>query len=1453
RLAPRQLFEHPTVGELAALAGVGARSQHEQGMVVGAVALTPIQRWFFEGESPEPHHFNQEVVLRVRRPIETERLRKALGSLLEHHDALRLRLRLRRDARGAAGWTQEIVPADGVVPLVVVDLGNLPPAEQKAAFEAKAAEIQASLDLGAGPILRAALVELGGGQPQRLLIVVHHLAIDGVSWRILLEDLETAYGQIGDGESVCLPAKTTSFQQWAAELERAATDLAISDEAEQWLAIAEAPAAASLPVDYTTCENLTGAAQTVTVELDAEETQALLQKVPAVYGTQINDVLVSALARAFHGWMGSCRLRLDLEGHGRQEELVEGVDLSRTVGWFTSLYPVVLELASCDAGAVLRAVKEQLRQVPRGGIGYGLLRHPGGAQGSGETAVDGTDAAAKLVEVAGRLQASPGAEVCFNYLGQIDSVGSDFFVAAMEGGGPSCSAHARRRYLLETNAWVKEGRLSVHWRYGKSVHRRETVEAVAGQFVQALRELIAHCLEPEAGGYTPSDFPLAAAAGLDQAGLDALVARATGSRRRGAIDDIMPLTSMQQGMLFHTLFAPRSEMYYEQTACLLEGRLEVDVLERAWRRAIGRHPVLRTSMAWEDLVEPLQIVHRAVELSLVREVWEDSDGTTAEEEEARLEAHLGEQRKQGFDLGRAPLLRVEVIRRSSSRHWLVVAFHHTLMDGWSWMALVREVLLDYAAECRGATHVPEPVRPYRDFIAWQRAKAGRARIRQFSTAGAGRASMAQPESGVGLATDGDAERYWRRELAGFTAPTRLCGDRGPGRRADDSRRHAEAEVSLAADRSAALRELGRRQQLTLNTLVQGAWAVLLARTSGEDDVVFGVTTSGRTASLAGIESMVGLLINTFPVRAKVRASDETMPWLRQLQERQAESREQEHCPLSQIQQWSEVEGGQPLFESLLVFENYPVEEAFASLATGFVVRTVRTVETTSYPLTLVAMPGERIVFKLDYDCERFAATDAERILGHLVRLLEGMVANPGTRIGRLPLLTEAEGHRLLVEWNDTAVDYPRERCIHELFEEQAARTPDAVAVEHEREQLTYAELDERANRLACYLRKLGVGPEAVVGICVERSLEMVVGILGVLKASGAYLPMDPRYPEERLAFMMDDAGISVLLTQAKLEPVLPASSRRQVRRVAIDRDWPEIAQEPPGSPRSEAVPDNLAYVIYTSGSTGRPKGTLLCHRGVCNLVADQSRIVPLDPADRVLQCASFGFDASVWEIYGALLAGATLVMVKRESLLPGRDLQETLRAQCISAALLLPAALTTLDESDVPDLRTVLYGGDVCPSAVSVRWGERSRAGEGRQFINAYGPTEATVFVSTAAYCGANRAQVIGRPIANTTMYVLDASFCPVPVGIPGEICIAGVGLARGYLGRVEQTAERFVPNPFGGEPGARLYRTGDLGRYLADGSIEYLERMDQQVKVRGFRIEPGELEAALTTHPAVE
>ncbi|MCL5996770.1 MAG: amino acid adenylation domain-containing protein, partial [Chloroflexi bacterium] len=592
-------------------------------------------------------------------------------------------------------------------------------------------------------------------------------------------------------------------------------------------------------------------------------------------------------------------------------------------------------------------------------------------------------------------------------------------------------------------------------------------------------------------------------------------------------------------------------------------------------------------------------------------------------------------------------------------------------------------------------------------------------------------------------------------------------------------------------------------------------------------------------------SMVGLFINTLPVRVALPPHARLIPWLQQLQAQQAQLRQYEHCPLVHIQGWSEVPRGQPLFDSILVFENYPID-ALQHLDVGLRIRDVRSIEQTNYPLTIVSGPGDTLKLKISYDSRRFDADTIGRMLGHLQTVLESFAADTDQLLGSVPLLTETERHLLLVEWNDTATPYPGNLCAHQLIEAQAQRTPDAIAVTFEGQSLTYRELDCRANQLAHHLRALGFGHERLAGIYVERSPEMIIAILGVLKAGGAYLPLDPSYPRARLTFMLEDAQIAVLLTQQRLMEHLPSY---QAQVICLDTHWDAIAQESEAPLLSDAGPDNLAYVIYTSGSTGTPKGVLLHHRGLCNLALAQDRAFAIGAGSRVLQFAPLSFDASVAEIFSALAGGATLCLAHQEQLTSLDDLHQLLREQHITTATLPPAVLALLDPHGLTELHVLIAAGEACPVELATRWAP------GRAFFNGYGPTETTVGPSWYRVEEGHPLGTtvpVGRPITNVRLHLLDASMQPVPLGVPGELYVGGVGVARGYLNRPELTAQKFLPDPFSPEAGAQLYKTGDRMRWRADGNLEFLGRTDQQVKLRGFRIELGEIEAVLAQHPAL-
>jgi surfactin family lipopeptide synthetase C len=892
------------------------------------------------------------------------------------------------------------------------------------------------------------------------------------------------------------------------------------------------------------------------------------------------------------------------------------------------------------------------------------------------------------------------------------------------------------------------------------------------------------------------------------------------------VEDIYPLSPPQQGMLFHTLYAPQSGIYCEQLGMTFHVPLEKELFKNAWQYVIERHPILRTAFVWEGLDEPLQVVRRHVEIP-----WEEYDwqGESAAEHVAHLQAFLQADRIRGFELAHAPLMRLTLLRLSPDKAHCVWSYHHLLLDGVSTHLILNEVFACYRALQQGQMpNLPRP-RPYRDYIAWL---------------------QEQDLSG--------AEAFWRQHLKGFTAPTPLVVDRPSGAGASAPEEESgEYELHLSHDRTTALQTFARQHQLTLNTLLQGTWALLLGRYSGETDVVFGITVSTRPATLVGAESMVGVFINSLPLRVHVSPEEQVLPFLKKVQAAQIEARQYDYSPLVQVQGWCEVPRGQPLFESLLVFENY------STAATQTEPKEERRMadtwwgkERATYPLTLTVSPHAELLLRVGYELARFEEPAIQRLLGHLLQLLEGMLAEPEQQLRAIPLLTAPERHQLLLEWNHQtagASDDLLEACLHELFEAQVARTPDAVAVTYGDFQVTYAELNARANQVARYLSQRGVRSETLVGLCVERSVEMVLGLLGILKAGGAYVPLDPSYPPERLAFMLADAHAPVLLTQEALSNQHAStfqSSSTSPQVILLDADWPQIAQENAANLANGVSPANLAYTIYTSGSTGQPKGVMVSHRGLGNLARAQIDAFAVTPDSRVLQFASPSFDAAVSELAMALLAGATLCLGSEPMLHSAPDLLRLLREQSITTVTLPPSLLAVLPVEELPALRTIVVAGEVCQPEWLARW-----ATEGRHLRNAYGPTEATVCATIMLWDGSRPNLPIGRPIANTTVYLLDQRMEPVPIGVIGELYLGGIGLARGYLGRPDLTAERFVPHPFADEKnaGARLYKTGDLARYLPDGNLEFVGRRDTQVKVRGYRIELEEIEARLAAHPAVQ
>lgn len=1392
-LTPRQIFEHPT---LAALAGVAEtvsqtvdKQGDEQGRITGHVSLTPIQRWFFEQNFPAPAHWNMSLLLETNERLDTSLVEQTLAHLLEHHDALRLRF-AREDSGQENGWRQFIANAEEPLQCVSrVDLSGVTAEEQRSAIEAVAEQAQQRLDLGNGPLVRVVLFDLGASG-QRLLFVVHHLVIDGVSWRILLEDWERVYRQLQSGERVELPSKTTSFQRWAQRLDQLAQTTELQRESHYWTTASQHTS--RLPVDARG-RNIEGVGRTLTVSLSIDETNALLQDVPAAYHTRIDDALLTALARAFRHWTHEDALLLELEKHGR-EELFEDVDLSRTVGWLTSAFPVLLKLRqTATLGDDLKSMKEQLRRIPRGGVGYGLLRY-----------------LCRDEEVARWMSALPRAEVSFNYLGQFDQTFQApglFQLACESSAGAARDREAQRGNLLEVNAGVFGGRLQAEWTYSAEIHNSVTVEKLAHDFLEELQALIAHCLSTKAGAYTPSDFPLAR---INQTQLDELL------QARNDVVDLFHLSPMQQGMLFHILYTPNTDVYLGQFSCALEGDLDANALNSAWQQTLNRHDVLRASFIWENLDEPLQLIHKSVRVPLEQHDWR---GLSDDEQAERWEAFLITERQRGFNLSTPPLMRLALVRLSIDSYRFVWTHHHLLIDGWSGALLLREVFNDYEALRRGEQVHFESRHPFRDYIAWL-----------------DRRDLSK------------AEAFWRENLKGFDAPTPLVIDHTRAETGSSMEAAGENEVKLSQETTSRLQSFARKHGLTLNTILAGAWALLLNRYSQEETVVFGATVAGRPPALPGVETMIGLFINTLPVRVRIDEEAELLTWLTGLQAEQVVLRDYEYSPLVEVQSWSEVGRGRPLFESLLVFENYPLDAAALKENLSLHLKDVRSFDRTNYPLTVVAIPAEELFLQALYDRRRFTDDSIERLLGHLRTLLESIAAQTSAAsetLAELQLLTSRECEQVLVEWNNTARDYPQDLCLHEMFEAQVERTPERIAAVHTDGELTYRELNARANKLARYLRKLGVGPETRVGILMERSLEMLVTLLGVLKAGGAYVPLDPEYPQERLAFMLANSGARALLTQQHLVELLPA---HQARIVCIDTESRSIHAESAENLRCDVSARNLAYVIYTSGSTGWPKGTAIEHRSAAILSQWARESFEPEAFAGTLALTSICFDLSIFELFVPLHCGGKVIIV--------RDVLHLSQVPATHQVTLINTVPSAIDEllqlNCLPDSAYVVnLAGEPLQKKLVQQLYERKTV---KHVFNLYGPTEDTTYSTWGLMTrDDHESPAVGRPISNTRSYVLDRRGRPLPIGIPGELHLGGMGLARGYLGRPDLTAEKFNPDPFSVEPGARMYRTGDLARFLPDGRIDFLGRMDHQVKIRGYRIEPGEIETALNEYPSVK
>ncbi|CAH0229002.1 non-ribosomal peptide synthetase [Pseudomonas carnis] len=1382
--SPRDLFQHQTVQSLAAVATRSELIIAEQGLLTGPSGLTPIQHWFFDTDIPARQHWNQALVLKPLQLLDAHRLEQALLAVLEHHDALRLSF-TPRDAQ----WHAEHmgVPEGGVLLQAQV--------RDMQACTALFTDTQRSLDLAQGPLLRALLVDGPQGQ-QRLLIAIHHLVVDGVSWRILLEDLQNVYRQLSDGQSVSLPAKTSALRDWAARLQAYAHSESLREELSLWQAQLAGPTVA-LPVQRPQGARRNSDAETVSVRLDAERTRQLLQQAPSAYRTQVNDLLLTALARVLCRWSGQASALIQLEGHGR-ETLFDDIDLTRSVGWFTSAYPLRLT-PQAEQGDSIKAIKEQLRGVPHKGLGYGVLRY----------------LAEDLCKQS--MAALPSAQVTFNYLGQFDqSFGTDaLFHPLEESAGLAHDPDAPLPNELSIDSQVYGGELVLRWTFSRERHDQQVIRDLAEAYLGELHSLIAHCLQADAGGLTPSDFPLAR---LTQVQLDALPVPAS------AIEDVYPLTPMQEGLLLHTLLEPGTGLYYMQDRYRINSALDPERFAQAWQAVIARHEALRASFCWNVGEDMLQVIHKPGSTPIEYLDW---SADPQDEHEPRLQALLKAEREAGFDLLNQAPFHLRLIRVGEARYWFMMSNHHILIDAWCRSLLMNDFFDIYTALGEGRdAQLATPPR-YRDYIAWlQRQNLNEAR------------------------------QWWQQNLQGFERATPIPSDR------PFLREHAggsggmvvgDCYTRLDARDGAQLRELAQAHQLTVNTFAQAAWALVLRRLSGDRDVLFGVTVAGRPVDMPEMQRTVGLFINSIALRVKLPEDGQrcsVRQWLSALLDSNMQLREYEYLPLVTIQEHSELPKGQPLFDSLFVFENAPVEVSVLDRAQSLNATSDSGRTHTNFPLTAVCYPGDDLGLHLSYDQRYFDESTVQDMLAEFKRLLLALVQGFHGDMDELALMGEQEREFLVEGCNQSAHAYPLERSYIELFEEQVAQHPQRIAASCLDQQWSYEDLNRRSNGLGHALIAAGVGLDQPVALLAERGLDLLGMIIGSFKAGAGYLPLDPGLPGQRLSRIIDLSRTPLLVcTEACREQAIELLEGVDCQLLV----WEEIPARGE-NPGVYSGPDNLAYVIYTSGSTGLPKGVMVEQRGMLNNQLSKVPYLNLSDADVIAQTASQSFDISVWQFLAAPLFGARVDIVPNTIAHDPQGLLAHVQAQGITVLESVPSLIQGMlaqERISLEGLRWMLPTGEAMPPELAHQWLLRyPQIG----LVNAYGPAECS---DDVAFFRVDLASTrgtylpIGTPTDNNRLYLLEGALELVPQGAVGELCVAGTGVGRGYVSDPLRTAQVFVPNPFGA-PGERLYRTGDLARRRSDGVLEYVGRIDHQVKIRGYRIELGEIEARLHEQPLV-
>jgi iturin family lipopeptide synthetase B len=1371
-LSIKDIFNHRTIREQA-LVMKKLKRMSFQGEVTGTSALTPIQEWFLSAHQGDLNHYHQSVSLHFSGGTSAEEVSQIFKHIQKHHDGLRT---VFREVSGV--WESVIGGYDQPLSLEEKDLRGYSDEAHQLRVEGEA--LKRSFSLTSGPLMKLGLYHLQQGS--RLLIVIHHLVVDGVSWRILFEDIDSLYEQHRKGVPLKLPMKSDSYALWLSYLKVYSNGSMYRRAAEYWKRVESASEVSSHwpVVDHVSGRNRYQDISAVGFTLNAELTSQLLGEVHRSYGTEINDLLLCAMLLALEKTYGHRQVQVDLEGHGR-ESLEQGEHIVRTVGWFTSIYPVGLRKEKGESlGKVIRQVKESLHQVPQHGMDYLLYRQMTGSA---------------------NYKSSP---VLFNYLGQFDTdKGGRLFEIRTGDTGRDVDEGSIRRNEWEVSGMVAQGELRLEVLYSQERYEGARMTEFVNHYKACLLEVMTHCLSQETISLTPSDVTHSA---VSIEALDLL-------QSRYEIEDVYPLSPMQGGILYHVLSAPGSDSYFEQITYDLKGDIALEVLKESMQELVRRHEVLRTSIQWSGFESPLQVVlkHRQMEI-----LYEDLREALAEaSKESVIKDKQRSDRARKFDLMEDTLMRLSIYRTGADEYTFIWSHHHIVLDGWCMGIIVDEFNRIYTSlQQGGAMKLSSPV-PYSNYISWLGSRDEQAGYDHWSSYLSGYPGLASIPSSHSTAVSGYVLR--------------------------------SKEFTLDSLPMKGLLTLSRQYGVTINTLLQMCWGIVLSRYNHSSDVVFGQVVSGRPADLRGIESMVGVFINTVPVRIQYDQDETVATLLERLQRQALENDQYQYGTLAEIQSRN---GGQ-LLDHIMIFENYPLSEAMTGSAQGsYAITHVEVFEQTNYDLVIIAVPRDELYVRMDYNGNRYDENMIAGVVEQLKNILEEVSMQGGQALVRsLKTVKGDQEHTILKEFNATTVSYPSDSTIVDLFKVQANLHPARTAIGYaDGQHMTYEQLDRRSNQIARYLREVcGVKTGDLVGLLLDRGEYLLPCLMGVLKSGAAYVPLDPNYPQGRIERILSDSGLKVLIHQG-----LQAEdfSFKDLLMLDVRNDAHKVAQCQENELSVELQSNDLAYVIYTSGSTGAPKGVMVEHGNVVNFITGMRGVLPYDNQSVMLCLTTISFDIFVLESLLPLLEGFPLMLASEQEQNDVSLLLDRIVTRGVNILQLTPSRLELLlsdqsAESSLSGVSTLLVGGEAFPSHLLNRLCD---VYQGRIF-NMYGPTETTVW-STVKELNREQRITIGKPIANTRIYILGKYQELLPVGAVGDLYIGGAGLARGYWGNPELTTSRYITCPY--FPGG-MYKTGDMASWLPGGEIAYWGREDSQVKIRGFRIELGEIEHQLRQVPAIE